>query len=161
MKTEINSPNHFISVVMLLVASTVVLHYFKQTFRYERLGHSHHVTWVSFSFSGLSLFLSLIRLIVSINNRNDHELRSDRSDYRDHRSIGYQRTGSVVNLGGNNGGTMNQMRPISPKSVNSLGHAPPYNRDSYGPNNDYRGGNGYNGYDYDMRPQPPKNYVPS
>ncbi|XP_075241805.1 uncharacterized protein LOC142336775 [Convolutriloba macropyga] len=162
----------FFEFVMLLTATTVVLNYFKHTFRYERLGHSHHMAWISFSFSCLALLLSVIRVVIQATSP-EHQYsrhhngagtygggqggRGGGSEYSQPRG-GYQRSMSQTNLNssnGNGGGTM-PMRPISPKSVHSLGG--PYQRDSYVPpppnGGDYRGG-----YDaYDMRPPPPKGY---
>ena len=78
-----------VSAVMLLTATTVVLNYFKHTFRYERLGHSHHMAWISFSFSCLALLLAVIRVVI--------QATSPEHDYSRHHN------GAVTYEGGQGG----------------------------------------------------------
>ena len=127
-KTEMITRNQYhavfvVLVVMLLTATTVVLNYFKHTFRYERLGHSHHMAWISFSFSCLALLLSVIRVVIQATSP-EHQYsrhhngagtygggqggRGGGSEYSQPRG-GYQRSMSQTNLNssnGNGGGTM-------------------------------------------------------
>ena len=136
----------------MLTATTVVLHYFKNTFSYESLGHSHHVAWVGFSFSCLSVLLGIVKVYTSSVSEENSEYQKPKYKYQN----------------GNNTPYNSQMRPVSPKSVHSQQQLMnvPYQRDSYygSPPNppanmpDMRYSESAT---YDSRPMPPKNYIPS
>ncbi len=80
-----------------LVGNSVVVYYFQSTFTYEGLGHSHHLCWVGFSFSAISVLIAVAKLYLSIQARSQLQRGYDSKTDSD------RRKGSM-------------MRPLSPRS---------------------------------------------